>query len=78
MYEELTDLFIEIIHQTGSYDIAHSEFKRMIEEDAELRRQYIEWCDENGYSFRNGFSDFCEEYLNEQNSAMESLSEYDE
>lgn len=78
MFEDITDLFLSIIEQAGSYDIAQSEFEKLTDEDRSLQQQYADWCDENGYSIRNGFRNFCEEYHNSRNSAMDSLSDYDE
>ena len=50
----------------------------MIADDDELRRQYREWCRENGSTERYGFTDFCKEYLESQESVWDSLNNYDE
>lgn len=71
--DDITDLFLEIIDQAGSIDMAESEFKKMIGEDEDLRKRYREWCHEVGSSERNGFLDFCEEYLDRQDSIWDSL-----
>lgn len=75
---DITEIFISILNECGSVDIAESEFKRMIADESELRQQYADWCDENGSSFRKGFLDFCEEYLESKNSIWDSLTDYDE
>ncbi len=75
---DITDLFLRIIHQSKSVDIAEAEFKRLIHEDAELREQYREWCDAVGSSEKQGFSDFCDEYIDSQESIYDTLSDYDE
>lgn len=61
-----------------SVDIAEAEFKRTIAEDNQLHTLYREWCHDNGSSERNGFLDFCEEYLESQDSKWDSLSDYDD
>ncbi len=75
---EITDLFIKIISDIDSIDMAEAEFKKMIADDNELKNLYVEWCSENGSSFRNGFLDFCEEYIENRNSVWDSLSDHNE
>lgn len=75
---EITEYFERLLEQTGSIDMAEAEFKRAIADDAELHALYREWCHENGSSERNGFLDFCDEYMESQDSKWDSLSEYDD
>ena len=76
--EDLTDYFISVIKQSGSIDIAESEFKRAISDDDDLRAKYREWCHQVGSSEKRGFLDFCVEYLASQDSVWDTLSDYDE
>lgn len=75
---DITEYFNSAISQTGSIDMAEAEFKRAIAEDNELHTIYREWCHENGSSERNGFLDFCDEYMESQDSKWDSLNDYDE
>ena len=75
---DITEYFNSLISQTGSIDMAEAEFKRAIAEDNELHTIYREWCHENGCSERNGFLDFCDEYMESQDSKWDSLNDYDE
>lgn len=75
---DITEIFIDILTQAGSVDVAESEFKMMIGEDEELHSRYREWCHEIGNTERRGFIDFCEEYLSERDSVWDHLSDYDE
>lgn len=75
---DITEIFIKILNENHSLDIADAEFKRMLAEDPQLKEQYNEWCHEHGSSFRNGFTDFCEEYIENRNSVWDSLTDYDE
>ena len=75
---DITEYFNYLISQTGSIDMAEAEFKRAIAEDNELHTIYREWCHENGSSERNGFLDFCDEYMESQDSKWDSLNDYDE
>lgn len=75
---DITEYFNSLISRTGSIDMAEAEFKRAIAEDNELHTIYREWCHENGSSERNGFLDFCDEYMESQDSKWDSLNDYDE
>ena len=74
----LNDYFVELLMQNRSIDIAEAEFRRMLADDEELRTDYKAWCDELGYTEKRGFIEFCEEYLDNQDSIWESLNDYDE
>lgn len=76
--DNITDFFNRLIHQSGSYDIASYEFKRIIAEDAELNEQYVEWCESEGLSPRNGFDTYCNESRSDLDSVWDSLNDYDE
>lgn len=75
--EDLTEYFVNILKQSDSIDIAESEFKRSLIDDDDLKRRYREYCREIGTSEKHGFLDFCEEYMQNQDSIWESLSDYD-
>ncbi|MDE5650453.1 MAG: hypothetical protein K2J65_10330 [Duncaniella sp.] len=73
--DDITCLFNEMLHHYGSVDIAEAEFKKMIHENPEVRAMYREWCDEVGSSEKRGFMDYCEEYLESQESIWDNLKE---
>lgn len=75
---DITDLFQDLITQTGSVDLAEAEFKRMVSDDPDLKTLYRQWCSDNDTTERRGFSDFCEQWLEDQNSIWENLKDYDE
>ncbi len=76
---DITAIFTHYIEQYDSIDIAESEFKKNMHEDPELRVAYRQWCHEVGSSEKNGFFDFCDEYLDNKNDIWDSLSsDYDE
>ncbi|MCM1505270.1 MAG: hypothetical protein NC127_08750 [Muribaculum sp.] len=75
---DITEIFLHVIRQYGSVDIADAEFKKMIHEDSELREEYREWCRAVGSSEKMGFLDYCDEYLDSQESIYDTLNDYDE
>lgn len=73
--DSITDLFNDMLQQYGSIDIAEAEFKKLIHEEPNIRSQYREWCHEVGSSEKNGFLDYCEEYLESQDSIWDNLKD---
>mgnify|MGYP000032951001 FL=1 len=77
-FQDITEVFHQVIQQAGSIDMAEAEFKKMVGEDDELHKLYRQWCHEVGSSERRGFLDFCEEYLDNQESIWDTLdNDYD-
>ena len=76
--DELKGLFISIIEQAQSVDVAEAEFKRLLIDDPELRAGYREYCREQGNSERRGFLDFCNEYMDGQDERWDSLTDYND
>lgn len=74
---DITEIFHNVLSQFGSVDIAEAEFKKMIHEDPELKQAYREWCHEVGSSEKNGFFDYCDEYMDSQDSIWDTLNDYD-
>ncbi|MDE6266409.1 MAG: hypothetical protein K2M07_03555 [Muribaculaceae bacterium] len=74
---DLTELFDRIILQSDALDMAISEFKRMIADDAEFKQQYKQWCEEEGYSERTGFKEYAENFIREREEKWDSLADYD-
>ena len=72
---DLLSTFNELLRAYGSVDMAEAEFKRLIGDDPELYDAYREWCAENGHTERNGFLDYAEEYIENQNSIWDTLSD---
>lgn len=74
---DITELFESLLLNFRSVDVAEREFNRMIDDDPQLSEQYSSWCEENGYKERYGFSEFAAEYIENQNSIWDSLTDYD-
>lgn len=75
--EDITELFISIIKDCDSIDIAEAEFRRHLVDNPDLRKAYKEYCHEVGSSERKGFQDFCEQYMEEQDEVWNTLSDFD-
>lgn len=75
---DILDVFRHLLEQHRHLDIADSEFKKLIADDRDLRALYREWCDEQGYSEKNGFLEYGMEYLENENSCWETLADEDD
>lgn len=75
---DFPELFHELLSTHGSVDIANSEFKKLVGEDDALRKEYREWCRQVGSSEKNGFLDYAEEYMNDQDSIWDYVPGLDD
>lgn len=75
---DITEFFRDLLSQYGSIDIANSELKKLLTEDSELASEYSEWCSSVGSSEKMGFLDFCDEFLDNQQSIYDNLNDFDE
>lgn len=76
--EDITSVFENYLRNYRSVDVAEAEFKKHLHEDRELKAAYREWCHNVGSSEKNGFLDFCEEFIESENEVWETLNDYDE
>lgn len=77
MMTDITELFDHYIRTNPSVPEAEAEFKRAVAEDAELKQLYRDWCHETGSSTKNGFRDYCDELIDEQNEVWDTLTDLD-
>ncbi|MCH4156694.1 MAG: hypothetical protein LKF31_10365 [Muribaculaceae bacterium] len=75
---KISELLQSLLDQYSSVDMAESEFKRMLNEDDELKKAYFDWCEELGYSPKTGYSEYVEEIFESQDSIWDSLHEFGE
>lgn len=76
--ESITELFSKLLEHNRDVDLAEADFKKMIADDDELHDLYREWCHETGHSERRGFLDYAEDFIANQNSIWDTLTdEYD-
>lgn len=76
--EDIRDLFVSLIEEHGSADIAEAEFRHMLIDDPALRKLYKAYCREEGTTERRAFQEFFESYSEEEGVVWESLNDYDD
>lgn len=72
---DIIEIFNSIIDTCRSIDVADRELWRQIEDDPEIKKAYIEWCDNEGFTIKKGFIHYCEECFDEEESRWDVLSE---
>lgn len=75
---DISELLQSLLTQHRSADIVESEFKKMLYEDEDVKKQYKEWCETLGYSEKTGYREYIEEILETQESIWDTINEYDE
>lgn len=73
---DIEDIIRTIIDQNRSIDFVESEFQRMLNDDAEIKAAYQEWCDDLGLSPKTGYIEYIEEIMESRNSVWDTLSEF--
>ena len=73
---DIEDIIQALIDQNQSIDFVESEFQRRLNEDAELKEAYLEWCDAQGLSPKMGYIEYIEEVIESRNSVWNTLSEF--
>lgn len=77
-YTELLAIFDNLFQQNRSLDVADSEFRKILCDDPDLRKQYKNWCREMGYTDRKGFIEYGYEYFDNEESRWDVLENIDE
>lgn len=75
---ELKELMNSIIRDHRTIDVAESEFKRMVYEDDVLHQDYKDWCRREGFTERRGFIEYCNAYIDMEESRWDVLDNPDE
>ena len=65
---DISDLLRELLDRYSNTPELDQEFERMRREDEEFDKEYIVWCEENGYSVKDGYRDFINEIIESQDS----------
>ena len=74
---DITEIFISIIEEAPGIDMTEAEFRRLLVDDPPLRKQYKEYCHEQGASERSAFTELCEDYCSDCNSVWDILNDSD-
>ena len=73
---DISEILRELLDRYSNTSDLDLEFERMRREDEEFEKDYIEWCDENGYNVKDGYRDFINEIIESQDSFWDNYQEY--
>lgn len=73
---DISEILRELLDRYSNTSDLDLEFERMRREDEEFEKDYIEWCDENGYNVKDGYRDFINEIIESQDSFWDNYQEF--
>ncbi len=75
MYD-INDILRELLDRYSNTPELDMQFDRMMREDEEFVKEYTVWCEENGYSIKDGYRDFINEIIESQDSYWDNYQEF--
>ena len=73
---DISDLLRELLDRYSNTLELDQEFERMRREEEGFEEEYANWCEENGYSLKDGYRDFINEIVESQYSYWDSYHEF--
>lgn len=73
---DISELLRELLDRFSNTPELDQEFERMRRLDEELEQDYVNWCEDNGYSVKDGYRDFLNEIIESQDSYWDNYQEY--
>ena len=73
---DITDILRELLDRYSNTPELDQEFERMMREDEEFVKEYTVWCEENGFSLKDGYRDFINDIIESQDSYWDNYQEF--
>ena len=73
---DISDILRELLDRYSNTPELDQEFERMMREDEEFGQEYTVWCEENGYSVKDGYRDFINDIIESQDSYWDNYQEF--
>lgn len=73
---DISEILRELLDRFSNTPELDQEFERMRREVDGFNDDYVEWCEENGYSVNDGYRDFIDEIVESQDSYWDNYQEY--
>ena len=73
---DISEILRELLDRFSNTPERDQEFERMRREVDGFNDDYVEWCEENGYSVKDGYRDFIDEIVESQDSYWDNYQEY--
>lgn len=75
MYD-ISEILRELLDRYSNTSDLDYEFERMRREKEGFEDEYAVWCDENGYTVKDGYRDFINEIVESQDSIWDNYQEF--
>ncbi len=72
---DISELLRALLDQFSSSHEAEREFVNMMNEDSQLKEDYMLWCDDMGYDNKTGYQDFIDEQMQNRDEFWEAMAE---
>ena len=73
---DISEILRELLDRYSNTSELDREFEWMRREDEEFEKDYVLWCDDNGYTVKDGYRDFINEIVESQDSFWDNYQEY--
>ena len=73
---DISDLLRELLDRYSNTLELDQEFERLRREKEGFEEEYANWCEENGYTIKDGYRDFINEIVESQDSYWDSYQEF--
>ncbi len=73
---EISDILRELLDRYSNTPELDEEFERMLREEEGFEQEYAVWCEDNGYTFKDGYRDYLNEIIESQDSYWDSYHEF--
>ena len=73
---DISEILRELLDRFSNTSDLDNEFERMRRSDEEFEKDYIAWCDDNGYNVKDGYRDFVNEIIESQDSFWDNYQEF--
>ena len=73
---DISEILRELLDRFSNTPELDQEFERMRREVDGFNDDYVEWCEENGYSVKDGYRYFIDEIVESQDSYWDNYQEY--
>ena len=73
---DISEILRELLDRFSNTPELDQEFERMRRGVDGFNDDYVEWCEENGYSVKDGYRDFIDEIVESQDSYWDNYQEY--
>ena len=73
---DISETLRELLDRYSNTPDLDQEFERMRREIEGFEDEYAVWCEENGYTVKDGYRDFINEIVESQDSYWENYQEF--